>query len=114
MKLFKIFLPFVTKPKRAFDHSKLIPLMQKLFVDASNYPACWAIMKYDDDWTFGFMTTGNTVISLIYIQHISRKPTTDELKEVIDALPVKYCYSIDDLIPEIGENKLKAILNSET
>jgi hypothetical protein len=109
LKLFKIFLPFITS--RAFDHEKLIPFLQKLWVDAQ--PAQWEVAEYDASWTMGFMNTGNTVISLIYIRHKTRMPTKNELKEVINALPVKYWYSVEDFLPETNENKLRAILSSD-
>jgi hypothetical protein len=109
VKLFNIFLPFITS--RAFDHDKLTPFLQKLWIDAQ--PAQWEVKEYDSFWTMGFMDTGCTVISLIYIRHKTRMPTKNELKEVINALPVRYRYSVDDFLPETNENKLRAILSSD-
>ena len=109
MKLFKIFLPFITS--RAFDHDRLIPFLQKLWIDAQ--PAQWEVAEYDAAWTMGFMNTGCTVISLIYIRHKTRMPTKGELKEVINALPVRYRYNVEDFLQEVSENKLRAILSSD-
>ncbi len=90
----KIYLPIVTN--YTFEPEKLSTILQKLWVDATMKPAIWHTISYDSNWTIGFYSTGNTVISSIYLESKKAIPTANQLIEVINNLPKdKYEYSID-------------------
>jgi hypothetical protein len=100
------FLPFISNS--TFNKAKLTLLTSKLYLDAVNYMGKWFTVKYDNDWTIGFLSPGNIVYDYMYVQHKKRKPTRKEVVEVIDVLPYKYKYELDEDDEE--ENKVNVIL----
>ncbi|MFA5714411.1 MAG: hypothetical protein WC998_01550 [Candidatus Paceibacterota bacterium] len=108
---FKSYLPFITSA--TFDKQTLVPLMQKLSIDASLAMDNWIEVDYDS-WTIGLKIWGGTVLSFIYLRNEIIKPTANELEEVILALPEKYKYDKAAFLPEEnGGYSIHAILNSD-
>lgn len=100
------FLPFISS--FTFNKTKLQPMLRELWLDAANYMGKWITVEYDKNWTFGFLIPGNIVYDYMSIQHKKRKPTKQEVVEVINALPYKYQYDMDEDDEE--ENKVNVIL----
>jgi hypothetical protein len=108
---FKSWLPFIASA--TFDKQTLIPLMQKLSVDASLAMDNWIEVDYDS-WTIGLKIWGGTVLSFIYLRNETIKPTANELEEVILALPERYKYDKAAFEPdEINGYAMRAVLSSD-